>query len=469
MTSIRRQLTIGLLAGSGLLLAASGALVWLVVREVLLRQFDASLRSRAVLIQSRIEEEDGQLEVEMPVQAIGPSGQGIMPTLFQVWTTGGVSALKSENLGAGGLPRLVLPPGETLLEPSEHVLADGTRVRAVAGRFDAADDKRGQFRDLTMVTARSMEGIENTLQLLSGVLAGTGVATLLLMVPVIRLVLGRGLRPLHELAARTAAIDSKQLHERLPEADNPEELQPVARRLNELLARLEASFERERRFSSDVAHELRTPVAELKALGEVATSWPDQATPEAFGQVLAIAGEMEEVISRLTLLARAEAGNQPVAIEDTSVDELLADAISRFSDRASERGLRFGQRLEPVRQRTDPALLRMILTNLVGNAVYHAPDGSLIEVALDPTALSIRNQAPGLGPDDLPRLLERFWRKDETRTGYGHSGLGLSLVHSLAGLIGCVLEPSLSDAGVLQMRLRFARPEVAFHPFRFPG
>lgn len=455
MTSIRRHLTLGLLATTALLLGLCGALVWLLVRGALLRQFDSSLRSRVAFLQANIEEEDGMLEMELSLEPLAPSGAGVVPTLFQAWNTAGVSVLKSESLGAGSLPRLEVPPDETITAPVTLRLADGIRVRAVAACFDAKDDKRGLFRNITLVTARSTEAIESTLRLLSWVLGGTGLAALLLMVPVIRLVLARGLRPLGDLAEQTAAIDVRQLHQRLPETGSPAELKPVLLRLNELLARLEASFERERRFSSDVAHELRTPVTELKALGELAATWPDQATPAAFAQVLTITDEMEEVISRLTLLAKAEIGDQAVAPEETAVDTLVGEIVERLADRARARGLTIQTRLAPVSRLTDPALLRMIVGNVIGNAVDHAPADSTIEVTLASDALSVRNHAPGLGPDDVPRLFERFWRKDASRTGYGHAGLGLSLAKSLASLLGDDLTGSLTPGPTLELRLHF--------------
>lgn len=458
MSSIRHQLTLGLLGATGLLLALSGVLVWLLVQRALLRQFDSSLRGRAILLQEAVEEEDGMLELELNLEPLAPAGEGIVPTLFQAWSEAGESALKSESLAGQSLPRLEVPAGESLTAPSKHTLADGTRIRAVAARFDAKDDKRGLFRNVTMVTARSTQGIDSTLRLLSWVLAGTGGAALAVLVLIIRLVLARGLAPLGVLAARTSAIDVRQLHQRLPEEDTPSELRPVTARLNELLARLEDSFERERRFSSDVAHELRTPVAELKALGELVSAWPDEATPAAFAQVSAIAGEMEEVIARLTLLARSESGDQAISLEETAVDALVAEVTDRFLERAHQRGLVVESRLQPLRRRTDPALLRMIVSNLVGNAVHHAPGSSTIEIRLDADGLSVRNQAPGLSAEDMSRLFERFWRKDAARTGYGHAGLGLALAKSLAELLGDKLSGHFSQSGVLELRLQFRQP-----------
>lgn len=456
MTSIRRHLTIGLLAACVLLLAVSGAVVWLLVRGALLRQFDASLRARAVFLQANVEEDDGALELELPLEPLAPSGEAMAPVFFQAWTGSGVTALKSESLGGLDLPRMEAPSGPvpTPQTPaSDHVLSDGTPVRAVAVRFDAADDKKGLFKNITLVTAGTTRGLDSTLRVLLLVLLGTGLAALVLMVPIIRWVLGRGMQPLRVLASRTAAIGVRQLDTRLPEGDSPEELRPVVGRLNELLARLEASFERERRFSSDVAHELRTPVSELKTLAELAAQWPDQATPESFAQVGEIAEEMQEVISQLTFLSRAEAGTQPVAAEAVDLDRLIAEVVSRLAGAAAPRELTLVTRLEPVTRQTDPALFRMMVSNLVGNAVHHAPVGSTIEVVLEAGALAVRNPAPGLRPEDVPRLFERFWRKDEARSGYGHSGLGLSLVQSLGGLLGMEVIPALRPESVLEMRV----------------
>lgn len=460
MKSIRRQLTAGVAAVCALLLAASGTLAWLVVRESLLRQFDASLRARAAFIQANIEEEDGELELDLELEPSAPAAHGSAPVFFQAWSADGASRLKSESLGFLQLPLLEAPARASSAAPPGAVnltLPDGTPIRAVVARFDAKGDKHGLFQNSILVTARSTQSIQSTLRLLLWVLAGTGAVALTFVAPLIRWVLHRGLRPLDELARRTAEIDAEDLATRLPEEGNPQELRPVVNRLNGLLARLEASFARERRFSSDVAHELRTPVAELKALAELALSWPDQATPESFGQVRDIAREMQEVIERLTLLARAEAGTQAVSAETVALDALVEDIAARLAAEAQHRQIHLELNVQPVSRQTDASLLKMLISNLMGNAVRHSPAKTTVQVRLDQASLVVRNPAPDLSPEDVPQMFERFWRKDEARAGYGHSGLGLPLARTLAGLLQCSIEPALAD-GVLEMRVRLMPP-----------
>ncbi len=252
------------------------------------------------------------------------------------------------------------------------------------------------------------------------------------------------------------AIDVRKLDNRLPEEDSPAEVRPVVTTLNALLDRVALNFTRERRFSSDVAHELRTPVAELKSLAELAVQWPETATPEAFGDVLAIANEMQAVVESLTLLSRTEAGTQPVAREPVAMDALVAESIARHAALAAERGLVFEQHLEPVTLETDPALWRMIAANLVGNAAHHAPKGSVVSIRLTSGAFSVTNEAPHLTNEDAARMFDRFWRKDSARSGYGHSGLGLALVKSLAELLNGSLSAILTGNDRLEMKMNFS-------------
>jgi two-component system sensor histidine kinase QseC len=114
------------------------------------------------------------------------------------------------------------------------------------------------------------------------------------------------LRPLSSLAKRAETIHASSLQLRFPTDNIPVELLPIAQRLNDLLARLEASFAREQRFSADVAHELRTPIAELRTLAEVALKWPDDVNQAALKEALNIALQMESVATGLMALARCD-------------------------------------------------------------------------------------------------------------------------------------------------------------------
>lgn len=453
MTSIRRYLTIALTIAIGLLLAGTAWLVREATRRALTHQFDEALATRAQTLIATTEVDDGELEIEIDLgRMAGFGGEGAPAPfdLFEIRRADGAVALRSPGLREPLLPDLAAPANR---EPVfvDARLADGTPVRAIAQRFDP-EDKRGRHRDSLLVVASRSGELGQTLDLLAWVLAGAGLLALGLTVPIVRAVLGRGLAPVTELATRTAAIGAANLDQRLAVADLPVELRPIATELNALVARLEQSFERERRFSSDVAHELRTPLAELHTVAELGKEWPDQATPEAFGEVLAITQEMEAMIARLRQMARLESGTHPVDWQEVALGPSIHAACQPLFVQVSERNLDLSLEVRAGSIVTDPVLWRSILANLLGNAVAYSPPGSVIQLQADQRVLVIRNRARDLTAEDLPRLFERFWRKDESRTGYGHAGLGLALVRGFCEVLGWQIHASL-EAGELEMRV----------------
>jgi signal transduction histidine kinase len=450
MTSIRRYLTVALTIAIGLLLAGTAWLVREATRRALLDQFDEALATKAQSIMLSTEVDDGALEIELDLDRMAGFGAADARDLYEIRRADGAVALRSPGLREPLLPGLAPPRGR---EPAfvDARLAGGAAVRAMIQRFDP-EDKRGRYRDSVVIVASRSGELGATLDLLAWVLAGAGLLALGLTVPIVRAVLGRGLAPVAELATRTAAIGAANLDQRLAVEELPVELRPIATELNGLVARLEASFERERRFSSDVAHELRTPLAELHTLAELGTEWPDQATPEAFAEVLAITREMEAMIATLRQLARLEGGTHAVDWQRVALAASIDEAWARLAAQASDRAIAIERAIAPGAIAADPVLWRSILANLLGNAVAYSPPGSVIRVQADQRALAIRNPAGELGAEDLPRLFERFWRKDASRTGYGHAGLGLALVRGFCELQGWRIHATL-DAGALEVRI----------------
>ncbi len=452
MRSIRRQLVRHLSVGMAAVLTVGGTAAWWIARHALIRQFDASLLAKAEIIRASIEEDDEELEVDFNLDQLAGFDPDVARVFYEVRDRGGTLLLSSSSLDGHRLPAVNLSPA-TGPVVKDIALHDGGPARAVAVMFDASDDLHGLFRGLTLTTARRSDDLRAASVRLALILTATGTAALLLLLPLIRTVLRVGLRPLEQLARDTADIDVTKLDTRLRSGHAPEELRAVVTTLNDLLARLEASFARERRFSSDVAHELRTPVAELRSLAELATKWPDQADAAAFADVLAISREMEDLVRKLTHLARADAGTQPVEREPLDLRARVAEAVDRHAPQADARGLRLERRLARVSICSDATLWRLVIGNLVGNAVAHAPSGSVVRISLTPATFEVQNAAPDLGADDLAHFRERFWRKDAARSGYGHSGLGLALVDSALTLLGCELRAELSADGHLTVRV----------------
>jgi two-component system sensor histidine kinase QseC len=287
---------------------------------------------------------------------------------------------------------------------------------------------------------------------------------LLLAVPAIvqRAVRG-GLRPLEGLAERVSTIDATLPDGRFETPGLPAELQPIARRLDELLARLRSSFERERRFSADVAHELRTPLFEMRTITDVslASADPNAESTMAIEDLRAAALQMERIVTTLLALARCEAGHQPVTLQAVDLRRALDEAWGPWQSVARAKRLAVALEAEEAIVRTDQTLLASILGNLIANAVEYTREGGRISTTIATTASSVKlgiaNTQRDLAAEDLDRLFDPFWRKDVARTSGSHAGLGLSLVGAFARLLGIEVAATLPTPELASFVLTFPR------------
>lgn len=455
MTSIRRRLTLVLALHLAAAITAGGVVLWALARRAVTAQFDATLSARAELIQATIEEDDGHLEIEFNLSRLRAFQGDRQPVHFEIWSRTGESLMKSA--GFGGLGIVGTNPDAAGAAPvfGDFNGTGGRQFRGVLTQFDAADDLDGNFRGLRLLLVSDRAELNASLLRMAGIAAGCALLSMLLLLPLLRRVLDRGLRPLQAFARRTAEIDLSRLPHTVPAEESPAEIRPLVDKLNELLERVHQSLLRERRFTRDVAHELRTPVAELKSIAELVARWSEEATPAAFADVGNIAAEMESLVTGLTLLNRLDAGT--AAIERKEVDP--AAAVRQALDRLAGRMAGTGTSAElavsgesPVWQ-TDPALWRIAAFNLIENAVCYSPPGAVIRITLTASAFEITNPAPELSADDAGRMTQAFWRKDGARSDQLHSGLGLALVDSIVRALGMTLSLELKDNGTLCVRI----------------
>jgi signal transduction histidine kinase len=454
MISIRRRLTVLLTLHLVLAVLAAGLFVWLWARRSIQEQFDATLMARAELIQSTVEEDDGHLEIEFNLTKLPEFRDGSDPVHFQIRSREGKPIITSEHFASLGVPdkkdRLAAMPYWQSFET-----ADGKPFRSLETEFDAVDDAYGDFKGLRLFVVRDRRELDRSLLQIAGVVAAAAMVALACLVPLVLRALRRGLKPLESFAARTGEIDLRRLPHRESLDGAPAELRPMVEKLNELLERVHESLLRERRFTRDVAHELRTPVAELKTLAELAARWPDEATPRAFSDVGGIAAEMETIVASLTQLNRLDAGTIALECVPVSVTTLLHQIASRLDDRITALGhtLVLPPDNPDILWETDPTLWKSAAGNLLENAVAYSPPGSRIEVTLTNRALSVTNPAPGLTAEDIPQMAHPFWRKDAARSDQTHSGLGLALVDSIARVLGLKFTLALSGDGLLTATL----------------
>ncbi|MES2659763.1 MAG: ATP-binding protein [Verrucomicrobiota bacterium] len=458
MKSLRSQLTIALGFSICALLVAGGLGIFFVTRGVLQDQFDDTLVAKATALITAAEIDDEEFEIDLTVQDFAGFGSG-GDDYFEIRRGDDSVMVASPSLklpGASLMPDFKSPPGREPRVISGH-LADGRPARFFIQQFVPKDDDKREYQDLRLIAASPTRELLNSLWVLGSVIVGVGALVMALAVPVLRTVLARGLRPLESLGKQVQEIPVSRLDQRLDLTGQPEELLPLGASLNAWLGRMEASFERERRFSSHAAHELRTPLAELRMMAELGATWPDQATPERCGEMIKVVDELEALLEKLSLLARADAGSQPVDLGTVDLSSTINTALERFSAAASAKNLTIQQQVESGPFQTDPVLWSTVLQNLLGNAVSHAPIGSTIHLSASPSRLVISNPAPDLDGRDLDKLFERFWRKDPSHRGEAHSGLGLSIVRACVGLLGGTVLPALSDDRLFKVEIAWPR------------
>jgi len=227
-----------------------------------------------------------------------------------------------------------------------------------------------------------------------------------------------------------------------------------------VLAEIEKAMLRERQFSDDVAHELRTPVSEVLALSEVGMRWPDvKEATSYFTDIHESSRHLDQIISNLLHLSRFEEGQIDIQISEIRFDSLIKNICSKlaFETNAKNIEYRLPDQKFP-RLLVDENWLELILLNLLTNAISHSPEKPLIEIEFfsyeDRGSIQIQNpMIEVLSIDDIGHIFERFWRKDLARTSGKHVGIGLALVKSYADCLGLSVVASIGVDSKFCIRL----------------
>jgi len=464
MTSLQGRLRWATALAASIVLLGAGYVVYAAVRSAVWAEYDRALEAKARTVAADVEQRGAELELELEEYLSAKFSQPGFPEHFQVWRDDdGSVAAKSPSLRTDELPKLHSANGA----PSYRFikLPDGTPGRAATLHFQPVDayDLDDEDRPAepsppvaaTLVYAATTKHVDDALAALAWLLLAVAIASVATIIFLQFAVVRLGLRPLDRLAADIERLDAQCLSARLATDVGPRELAPVALKLNDLLGRLEAAFARERAFASDVAHELRTPIAGIRAQLDLALQ-RDRSADEYRGFLQAcsaVCREMQAMIESLLAVARLDADQiqaQRVAVD---LDLALRDGWIPFAERAAARKLRLNWDLaEGVTVHVDAGHLRLIIRNLLDNAVSHADEGGSIAVWSRPEApkvvFQVRNTGSQTAARDAARVFDRLWRHDASRTQTGgHAGLGLSIVRRLLALNGGAIEIETARGG----------------------
>lgn len=422
------------LASSFLLCCGLGVLYWIFVRHAFEEDTaglaDKVLALRADLTTARDPE---ALNEELKSQHAGRERVAYWVRLIDfeggsVAETPGMNAL---------LPAGIFPPphssNQSVGTPKDYRM-DGRYFALVATREEAGG------RPYTMQVAQDRSGDEQFVKkfgaLLAVVLALGVLASAVIAVTVTK----RGLRPLREMARSVKSFGPERLHERIPPDGWPRELRPLAVAFDEMFDRLEDSFTRLSQFSADLAHELRTPIANIRGEGEVALT--RARTPEEYREVIeSSVGECERlsgIVDNLLFLARAEAAEGHIQ-RALFNGRAAVEKIAAFYEPIAEEHHTTITGAGEGEVYADPMLFGRAVSNLVENALRFTPAGGTIQISVGAgpahSEIAVKDTGCGIAAEHLPRVFDRFYRADSSRSSQG-SGLGLALVKSITDLHG---------------------------------
>ncbi|HET6550762.1 MAG TPA: HAMP domain-containing sensor histidine kinase [Solirubrobacter sp.] len=430
--SFRRRLALCCAAAVAIVAVLGCALGYLIVRDTLRGQIDASLRKQATFMSV------GPPPGERDLLTAAPRA---FTRVIEPGETPPDGDAKVEQVASG-----------ERAEFFEDRIIDGTHVRVHVVRNGPGT---------AVFAARPLTEVDHSLAQLRwalGVLAlgGIGVAVLLS-----GLATRTAVRPVAELTTTAEHVASTRDLSKRIEADGDDEVSRLARAFNTMLGALERSQRAQRQLVADASHELRTPLTSLRTNMEVLARGgpPDEHDRERLrSDVITQLEELTALVGDLVELARDDEPQAPPA-EDVRLDRLVEGAVTRARRHAPH--VTFATALEPALVEGVPSRLDRAVANLLDNAAKWSPPGARVDVRLHGGELTVRDRGPGIAPADRAHVFDRFFRADAAR-GRPGSGLGLAIVRQVAEGHGGTVAAESADGGGALLRLRL--PVLSANP-----
>ena len=404
-----------------------GATLFLRVRYATLEQVDADLLGAAQVVVTELQRTGSAKQLEIPEayrQRFGTASADA-PYLV-VWDADGRVQIASDTAPADLHPAQELP--------------------ATEGPRPFYQRSRGPFRevivrgpsDWQVLVGRQIGRERNELRRLVWWLFGTGLGIVGLGLSGVWLLSRRILAPIEQMTGIAERISASNLSERINESSTKSELGRLAQVLNQMFGRLQASFERQARFTADASHELRTPNSVVLAQSELALA--KERSPEEYQEALGAcyraAKRMESLVDGLLTLARADVGQLDLRHEPIDMRQVVETSVAVLKPLADQKQVDLRCDLQSVQVTGDAERLGQVVANLLSNAITYNREGGEVRLHLveeeHDAVLTVSDTGIGIGESDLPKVFERFYRVDKARTGnVGSVGLGLAICQEI--------------------------------------
>jgi len=442
--SVAMRLTAWYVGSSFVILLAASAVLYLILVSNLRREQDQFLADKVRVLREMLRQHPGEIgnlkeEVE---QAWAP--RQYARVYARVLGPGGQIIAQSPRMGPRLRPDAFPPPVPLGDSPEQGVSLHSTRGEPV--RAQSAEAQIGSDGKTTAVIQVALDTE------LAGELLSQYRRTLLVVLCAgLAVCAGAGywlvrasLKPLRQIAATAQRVRSTSLDQRIDVSGLPAELSSLGVRFNAMLERLEDSFSRLSRFSADIAHELRTPVNNMRLEVEVALGKGRSVDEyrETLGSCLEECERLGRIIDSMLFIARAEDPRTQIAREPVDVSRELRLVRDFYELPAAEAGVELRVDCAPqIRAELDRTLFQRAVSNLVANAIHHTPRGGRVAVTAmrqnGELRVDVSDTGSGMAAEDLPHIFDRFYRADRARsTAAGNVGLGLPIVKSIVALHG---------------------------------
>lgn len=433
--SIRVRLTLWYAGALGVLLLAFALGVYFFVQRSLTRQLEQLLDDQFTEVTLAVQDEPEDLQEF--------AQRGIV-TYFDV-RSGEQIVCRTSGWERAGLDRAVTTARSNRVW---SVLTADRQPYRVRSRDIASHEQ--SYRVTVAVSAAAIRRAAHTLSVI--LLTGSVLALTLALVGGYFLA-GRALAPIQVITAKAREITAERLSERLPVRNAQDEIGRLAIVVNDLLRRLDESFQRLRRFTADASHELRTPLTAIRSVGEVALQGPRDpaAYREALGSILEETARLSRLLDALLTLTRADAERGLPPRQRSPLAPLVREAAEVVRVLAEEKHQAMQLTLDDrVEVEVEPQTLRQAVLNLLDNAIKYTPAGGEIHVSVGQNGaatavVEVTDNGPGIAPEDQTLIFERFYRVDKSRSVERGAGLGLSIakwaVEANAGRIELESQP----------------------------
>ncbi|HET8822158.1 MAG TPA: HAMP domain-containing sensor histidine kinase [Thermoleophilaceae bacterium] len=450
--SLRARIAGAAALAVALVVVIAAVAIYLGVRSELRGEVDDSLRERADLV-ARV--------ADRPTLGMAPAER---PGAGR-----GFPAPPPEPFGGPeGSVQLVLPSGDVLRPPGAGegvpVTARTHEIARGEGPSESLDDAHVSGTHLRVLTralsgggaiqlARPVDEVDRQLDRVLLVLLIVGAAGVALGAALAAGVARTALAPIGHFTRRTEELAGAPDPSQRIDAGRGDELGRLARSFNQTLDSLERSVEAQRQLVADASHELRTPIASLRA--NIQTLEHDERLPPPERENLRadIVAELDELTALVADIVELARGTKPAELADeVRLDEIVRDVAARA--RARSNGVAIEIAAEPTVVRGEPARIQRAVSNLLDNALKWSPGGSTVEIDVADGGLSVRDHGPGFAEIDLPHVFERFYRADTARSMPG-SGLGLAIVRQAAEAHGGEARASNAPGGGALVHVTF--------------